>query len=180
MCSSDLNTKNTQNPWQEKVYKNPIVKKIISLFLPKEGSKEYKKVKDLLKDAASPLKMEWVYVNRICIAIITFIASIFVFIYLHQIAIDYVYTQPTTDYNLLTGMTSREEEKAMELTKKDNIFLDMFRGKTKTTEKDIQKAITRSKHYKDAPSTEIDKATERIYKKLQVVNSESFQWFELL
>ena len=177
--SVNMSTKNTQNPWQEKVYKNKIAKKIINLFLPKDGTKEYKKVKDLLKDAASPLKMEWVYINRICIAIITFIASIFVFMYLHQVAIDYEYTQPTSDYNLLS-MSAKDEKKAMELTKQDNEFLDKFRGKVNTTQKDVEREVNRSKYYKDSTDKEKQKAAERIYGKIKVVNSESFQWFELL
>ena len=177
--SVNMDAKNTENPWQAKLYKNKIAKKIINLFLPKNGSKEYKKVKQLLTDAASSLKMEWVYINRIAIACITFIASIFVFMYLHQIAINYEYTQPTTNYNLIS-MDAKDEKKALELTKQDNEFLDMFRGKVKTTQKDIEKALTRSKYYQDSTDKEIEEAAKRIYTKLQVVNSESFQWFELL
>ena len=176
----NMNTKNIENPWQSKVYKNKFAKKIVDLFIPKEGTKEYKNVKDLLKDAASPLKMEWVYVNRICLAIVTFIASLFIFMYLHQVAIDYEYTQPTTDYNLMSGMSAKDEKKAMELTKQDNVFLDMFRGKIKTTQDDVQKAVERSKFYEDATDDEIKTATERIYDKLQVVNSEYLKWFEIL
>ena len=178
--SVSMDTKNTENPWQAKVYKNKIGKKIVDLFLPKKGTKEYKKVSDLLKDAASPLKMEWVYINRICIAIVTFIASIFMFMYLHQVAIDYEYTQPTTDYNMLSGMTAKDEKKAMELTEQDNIYLDMFRGKLNTTTKDIEKALKISKYYKDSTSEEITTAAKRIYDKLQVVNSEYLKWFEIL
>lgn len=178
--SVNMDTKNTENPWQAKVYKNKIGKKIVDLFLPKKGTKEYKKVSDLLKDAASPIKMEWVYINRICIAIVTFIASIFMFMYLHQVAIDYEYTQPTTDYNMMSGMTAKDEKKAMELTKQDNIYLDMFRGKLDTTTKDIEKALKISKYYKDSTSEEITTAAKRIYDKLQVVNSEYLKWFEIL
>lgn len=178
--SVNMNTKNIENPWQEKVYKNKFARKIIDLFLPKDGTKEYKKIKDLLKDAASPLKMEWVYINRICIAVVTFVASIFVFMHLHQIAINYEYTQPTSDYNLISGMSAKDEKKAMELTKQDNIFLDMFRGKVNTTVEDVEKAVRVSKYYKDAKDEEITKAAERIFDKLKVVNSESFKWFELL
>ena len=177
--SVNMSTKNTQNPWQEKVYKNKFAKKIINLFLPKDGTKEYKKIKDLLKDAASPLKMEWVYINRICIAIVTFVASIFIFMYLHYVAVDYVYTQPTSDYDLIS-MSAKDEKKAIETTKQDNVFLDMFKGKINTTEKDIEKAVSRSKYYKEATSEEIQKAVERIYGKLQVVNSEYLKWFEIL
>ena len=177
--SVNMDTKNTENPWQAKLYKNKIAKKIINLFLPKKGSKEYKKVKQLLTDAASSLKMEWVYINRIAIACITFVASIFIFMYLHQIAIDYEYTQPTTNYDLIS-MNAKDEKKAMELTKQDNEFLNMFRGKLKTTQKDIETALTKSKYYQDSTEEEITEAAKRIYTKLQVVNSESFQWFELL
>ncbi len=178
--SVNTSTQNTQNPWQAKVYKNKLAKRIIDLFIPKDGTKDYKKMKDLLTDAASPLKMEWVYVNRICIAIVTFCVSLMVFLQLHRVAIDYEYTQPTTDYNLLGGMSAKDEQKAMELTKQDNIFLNMFRGKLKTTEKDVERAIKNSKYYQDATDKEIKKATERIYGKIQVVNSEYLQWFELL
>ena len=178
--SVNTSTQNTQNPWQEKVYKNKFAKKIIDLFIPKDGTKDYKKMTDLLTDAASPLKMEWVYVNRICIAIVTFCVSLLVFVQLHRVAIDYEYTQPTTDYNLMGGMSSKDEQKAIELTKQDNIFLDMFRGKLKTTEKDVERAIKNSKYYQYATDKEIKKATERIYGKIQVVNSEYLQWFELL
>ncbi|CDE14349.1 putative uncharacterized protein [Clostridium sp. CAG:470] len=177
--SVNMNTQNTENPWQAKLYKNKFAKKIIDLFLPKDGTKEYKKVKQLLTDAASPLKMEWVYINRIALSIVTFVVSIFVFMYLHQIAIDYEYTQPTTDYNLIS-MSTKDEAKAMELTKQDNVFLDMFRGKLDTTQKDIERALSKSKYYQDSTDEEIETAAKRILGKLQVVNSESFQWFELL
>ncbi len=177
--SVNMDTRNTENPWQAKLYKNKFAKKIIDLFLPKDGTKEYKKVKQLLTDAASPLKMEWVYINRIAISIVTFVVSIFVFMYLHQIAIDYEYTQPTTDYNLIS-MSTKDEAKAMELTKQDNVFLDMFRGKLDTTQQDIERALSKSKYYQDSTDEEIETAAKRILGKLQVVNSESFQWFELL
>ena len=178
--SVNMNTKDTQNPWQEKAYKKPFIKKIVDMFMPKDGTKQYKKEQDLLKDAASPLKMQWVYINRICITIITFIASIFVFMYLHQIAIDYEYTQPTSDYNMIGGMSAKDEKKAMELTKQDNEFLDMFRGKLDTQTKDIEKALKKSKYYKNAETEEIETAAKRIENKLKVVNSEYLKWFEIL
>ena len=178
--SVNTSTQNTQNPWQAKVYKNKFAKKIVDLFIPKDGTKDYKKMTDLITDAASPLKMEWVYVNRICISIVAFLVSLLVFVQLHRVAIDYEYTNPTTDYNLLGGMSEKDEEKARELTKQDNIFLDMFRGKLKTTDKDVEKALRNSKYYQDATDKDIEKATKRIYEKIQVVNSEYLQWFELL
>ena len=99
--STGINTKNTENPWQAKLYKKKLIKKIVDLFIPKDGTKEYRKVQQLLKDAASHLKMEWLYINRITLAVATCIISIIVFMYLHQLAIDYVYTEPTTTYDII-------------------------------------------------------------------------------
>ena len=134
----------------------------------------------MLKDSASPLKMEWLYVNRISLAIVTFIASIIIFSQLHMIAINYVYTEPTTEYDIIGDLDAKDKKKAEELTKQDNEFLDKFRGKIKTTQDDIKRAVEKSKYYEEAEDSEIKTATERIYKKLQIVNSEYMQWFELL
>ena len=99
--STAMNTKNTENPWQQKLYSKKPIKKFVDLFIPKEGTKERRKVKQQLKDAASSQKIEWLYVNRIVIFIATFIVSIILFIELHIIAIDYVYNEPTTEYDLI-------------------------------------------------------------------------------
>ena len=178
--STEKSTQNTQNPWQEKVYKNPIGKKIVDLFIPKKGTKDFIKVQKLLKDSASKLKMEWLYVNRIAIAIVAFIVSIVLFWQLHAVAINWIYTEPTTDYNLMGGMTGSELEEAMAKTESDNKFLDMFKGNKKTTVEDIQKAMTRSKDYQDSTDSEIEKAADRVYGKLQKVNKEYLGWFEVL
>ena len=68
----------------------------------------------------------------------------------------------------------------MEITEQGNTFLDLFKGKIDTTEKDIRKAIDKSKYYVDAEDNEKETATTRIYEKLKIVNSEYMQWFEFL
>ena len=178
--STDKSAQNTQNPWQQKVYKNPIGKRIVNMFVPKKGTKDYIKVQKLLKDSASKLKMEWLYVNRITIAIVTLIISLFLFVQFHKVATDWIYTEPTTEYNIMTGLTGNELAEAQALTESDNKFLDMFKGNTKTTVQDIQKAMERSEDYKDSKEEEIEKAANRVYEKLQKINKEVLGWFEVL
>ena len=155
--STEIDTKNTENPWQAKIYKIKPLKKIIDLFIPKQGTKEYRKTVQLLKDAASKLKMEWYYINRITIAIVTFFASLFIFTQLHAIAVNYIYTEPTTDYDIIGGLSEKDKKKADELTKQDNIILDKFRGKLKTTKDEISRAIDKLDYYKDAKDAEKEK-----------------------
>ena len=178
--STQIDTRNTENPWQNKIYKNPFGKKIVNLFIPKKGTKEYKKVQNLLKDSASKLKMEWLYVNRIVYATIVLVASIVVFSYLHQLAIDYQYEQPTSDYDMIGGMSEKDKKKAEELTKQDNVFLDRFKGEKNVTVQQIESAMKYSPYFKEAKDEDITKSAERVYNKLQIINSEYLQWFELL
>lgn len=166
--------------WQMKLYKNPFAKKIVDMFIPKVNTKDYRKNIKLLKDAASKQKMESLYTTKIVTCIIVFVASMLFFFIVHKTAVDYVYNEPTSEYNLLGEMKGEERIKAMELTKQDNEFLNKFKGKTKITKDKIRAELVKSKYYLESTEQEIDVATDRIYKKIQIVNSETFKWFELL
>ncbi len=178
--STNANIKNTENPWQAKLYKHKIVKKIVDFFMPKPGTRDERKITTQLKNAASKQKIEWLYVNRITIAIATVFISIFMFYQLHRISIEYIYEQPTSDYNILGQMSEKDEKKGMETTEKHNYFLRMFKGKTKTTKAQIMNAMRYSPYYEEATDAEIEKDADTIYTKLQVINSEYLKWFEVL
>ena len=77
-------------------------------------------------------------------------------------------------------MTDKDLKTAMELTESDNKFLDMFKGKTNTTQEDIEKAMAKSEDYENNTDEEITAAAERVLEKLRQVNSEYLSWFEML
>ncbi len=167
------------HPWQEKLYKIPVLKQIINCFIPKRGTKEYRKMQKLMKDSASKAKMEWIYINRLVLAVLTAVISVIFFIFLHRIAINYVYTEPTTRQQVIGSLSESKQKSAMELTEQDNYFINKLKGKLNITEEEIQKEMLKSKYYEeDDKYLEDDSA--RIKNKLNVVNSESMQWFELL
>ena len=71
-------SKNTDNPFQAKLYKINFVKKLVKLFMPKAGTPDYRKVIKLMKDSASHSKIEWLYINKLLAAVCTFVV---VFLY---------------------------------------------------------------------------------------------------
>ena len=178
--STNMNTKNTENPWQQKIYSKKPFKKIIDLFIPKQGTKEHRKVSQMLKDAASHLKIEWLYTNRIALAIVSFLVSIVLFAHLHVIAVDYVYNEPTADYNLISGLNEKDKKSAMEVTMIHNKFLDKFRGQKGVTQDKIEYEMRRSVDYMEATDEEITTNAKKIYEKLMIINQEFMQWYELL
>ncbi len=181
--STNMNTKNTENPWQEKLYQVKIVKKIVDLFIPKDGTKEAKKIKTIMKDAASKDKIQWLYINRILLCIVSFFVSLILFMQLHKITINNVYTDPTTTYNILGEMTEKDHKNAMELTESDNDYINYFKGKHDLQQKDIEKAMAKgniNKDYIDSTEDEIATAAKRIMGKIATINSEYLSWLEVL
>ena len=170
-----------QNPWQEKVYqKIKPMKNLVDLLMPKNGTKEHRKLEKLLKDAGSKQKIRWIYVNKIFLCVACFIASLIVIFAMHQIQVNYIYTEPTTTYNLIGEMSGKEEQKAIEMTKRHNKILKQFKGKTQTTISDIEKAMKKSKDYEGFSDNDIATEAKLILDKLKTINSEYIKWFEIL
>ena len=174
-----VDTSTNENPWQAKVYKTPVLKQIINNFVPKPGSKDYRKMQKLMKDSASKAKMEWIYINRISLAIVTMVISILFFSLLHKIAINWVYTEPTTETEVLGQLSEKDQIRAEELTEQDNYFLDKLKGDLDITQEEIEREMIKSPYYEE-DDEEIPTDAERILNKLKVVNSEYMQWFEIL
>ena len=173
-------TENNQNPWEEKLYKKKPIKRMVDLVMPIEGTKEFRKIQKQIKDAGSKKKIRWLYIDKIVVAIIAFVVSIGVFWGVHKLEINYIYTEPTVDYNLIGQLSGKDELKAIEKTKRQNVILNKFRGKRKTTQQEIQKEMKRTKEYKDFNDTDIEKESKQIYDKLQKLNAEYLKWFEVL
>ena len=171
--STTIDTRPT-NPWQEKLYKLPIIKQLVDCFIPKDGTKERRRLTNLIKDSATKDKIQWIYVSRILLTIVAFAGSLIVFTQLHRIEIDYIYTQPTSTYNIVGEMSDKNLKSAQQLTESDNKFLNKFRGKTATTLEDIEKAMSRSEDYATSTDDEIEVAAKRVLEKLRKINGICF------
>ena len=77
-------------------------------------------------------------------------------------------------------MSEKDNKKAMALTEQDNYFLNRLKGKTNITKREINLELKHSTYYKGATEEELNTATDRIYTKLQTINSEYIKWFEVL
>ena len=170
----------SEKPWQAKIYNNMICKKVVDLFLPKNNTKEKRKIDELMKDAASKQKIEWLYVNRITLAIVGFIVTFILFLQMHNLAIDYVYTQPVGDYDIVGQMSEQDTKKGQKITENDNLHLKKYKGNNSITVEIIEKDINKDKFYADSTDIVKKEAAERIYDKLQIINAEYLQWYEIL
>ncbi|MBF0988213.1 MAG: hypothetical protein HXK68_00760 [Clostridiales bacterium] len=171
----------TQNPWQEKLYKNKLIKKVVDMFMPKQHTAQERKEKRLLQDAASKQKLHWLYVSRLAMTILAFIGAIITIIALHAIQVNFQYTNPTSDYDLIGTAEGGELKKAKATTERQNKVLDKLRGPGKTVnDKEIKKVMSKIKDYDDKSDTDIKKEIKQIKKKLNIINKEYISWVEIL
>ncbi|MFR2535062.1 MAG: hypothetical protein ACLS95_07595 [Clostridia bacterium] len=181
--STAKNTKNTENPWQEKLYRIKPIKKFIDLFIPKDGTKESRKIKTVMKEAASKDKIQWIYINRLVLCVATFIASVFLFNQMHTIAINNVYTDPTQTYNIIGEMSAKDKKKAMQVTESDNQYIKRFKDDSDVQQSDIVRVMERglvNDDYIDSTSKERETAADRILEKIATIKSEYLGWLEVL
>ena len=172
--------KNTENPWQAKLYAKKPIKKIVDYFIPKQGTQEYRKVVKLLKDAASKLKLEWFYVNKLSMTVIAFLLTLGVCCYAHYLTEYYIYNNPSADYNLISSFGNNDAENAMAATERDNLFIDKFRDKTDVTKEDIIEEMDNVDFYREVSDSDKEKEAERILEKITTVQTAYLQWYELL
>ena len=124
--------------------------------------------------------MEWLYVNRLLAAVVSFVISLIILLEAHAITIEFQYTEPTSDYNLLGSMSASQEKKAMETTRKDNTILEQVENDLDITKDELKLIIRESEEFVGITEIEYETVTNRIWDKLQIIQSAYLKWFEVL
>ena len=150
------------------------------MILPKPGTKDYRLKIKLLKDAASKLKMEWLYVDRCMYAIVAFLISLFIFWQVHNLQVMYIYEQPAADYNLLGSMSERDEVKAVQKTQHRNIYMNKYKNQLGITKEALLTEIMEDEFYAGYEEEEYDEEAQAIYDNLLVVQNQYLKAFEVL
>jgi len=167
-----------ENPWQEKVYRIPLIEQFIDQLTPKSTQKEYVKMRNLLKETNSKLKMEWLYVNRVVWCVLGFFASIFIISQVHSITINNILYSTTTE-SAVFGQLSDEDKRQGDMLSafdryfvrtlaENNTILNAVRRDSK--ENAVQKIAEEMIRINNEPLSEevATKISQRIYNKLQV------------
>ena len=114
----------SEGTWQDRVYRLPVVERLIDGLVPNRESAAYAKITKLLKDTASPLKIEWFYVNRAVSAVLAFCVSLFIAIQMNNIAVNNVlFSDTSSATNIMGKMSDKELQEARSLTASDRFYV---------------------------------------------------------
>ena len=101
--------------WQEKVYRLPIIERVIDGLVPDSDKPSYARATKLLRDTASTLKLEWLYVNKAVASVLTFLVVLIVVVQMHGMAEESILTSSSEDSGIM-GTMSEKELKELERT----------------------------------------------------------------
>lgn len=160
--------------WQEKLYKNKLVKEIVDVFMPKKNTTRYKKETNLIKNANSYLTLEWFYVNKFTYFIVVTIAAIILIINLHSIDVSAVYNAVSDEFASFGKLSPEQEEASKNLNREDEEKVKEYKK-----DKDITKEKIKADLKKQGKPVE-DSEVERIYNKVKKVQTAYFKWWELI
>ncbi len=171
-----------EHPWQDKLYKKPIPKIVVDAFMPRKKTKEYMKITKLLKESASSQKIEWMYVNKLLMAVATFIISILMFFYIHNVSTNWIYEEVLLEDGTTSMiMSPKDTKKGEKILEVDNSILDKLKGDNSVTKERVRLELSLTSYYEEADDETLDVAADRVYTKLKTINAESkIQWYEVL
>lgn len=200
---SNTDSREKDTPWQSKLYDKKPVKKVVDLFVPKEKTKDRRVKQKLLKDSASPLRIEWLYVTKMVLFLIAFIVTFGIIIVSHKMQRNYVYTEPTADYDLLGNLGEVDMKKAQKRTEDHNKVIKKMlekgikvnnvncvkadkelppaeKKKREKLQKSVITQMMKMKEFKELTEKEMKAESLLILNKIKSLQTEFFKWFELL
>ena len=164
----------TQKRWQERVYKIPVIQKLVNACMPAENTKKYIRKSQNIKGINAYLTMEWFYVNKFTYAIIAFVITLVIALNMHYIDVQSVYTNLEQEFISL-GQLSAEDQKAAEsYSEKDAEVVKELKNKGDLTDEDIKAALEK------AGQTSTDEDAERIKNKISNVKNSFLKFWEVI
>ncbi|MBU5228124.1 hypothetical protein KQI36_15945 [Clostridium senegalense] len=164
-----------KNNWEANLLKIKPIRKVVSFITPKKDTKEYIKMKNLIIDSGSQLKIDWIYLRKLVIALVAFIVVIFSIIGLKSLNVKNVMNN--TSHMFVTSedyITVGKEQ--LELTQIDRQILEENLDRNYTKEDLVQSA--KSKGITD--EKELNKLVTRVDNKLRYIENEHFKIYDLL
>lgn len=160
--------------WQDKLYKHTLVKLIVDAFKTKEHTRKYRRETELIKNTNSYLTIEWLYVNKITAAVVTFILALILMFNITRIDIKATYEKISDEFLSFGQLTEQQEAAAQAINDRDKTYIDKYKNKNVTKEQ-IEMEMT-------DPVTGKADADEvaRVYDKIQSVKNSYIKFWQVL
>lgn len=166
--------------WEKHVANLPLIKTIVQRLTPKKHKRQHFQLTKLIRDANSPLLLEWLTVRRLLLSCLTFVLGVSIFWYLHVLTVNNALHNPFFGSGFFGNITAEQEQRMIEQTEFDRQILQEIKQSQEqvTPETIIAKLEETSEGNQSQLSLMIN--AERILEKYNILKTEYFKWWELL
>lgn len=160
--------------WQDKLYKHTLVKLIVDAFKTKEHTRKYRRETELIKNTNSYLTIEWLYVNKITAAFVTFILALILMFNITRIDIKATYEKISDEFLSFGQLTEQQEAAAQAINDRDKTYIDKYKNKNVTKEQIEMEMADPVTGKADADEV------ARVYGKIQSVKNSYIKFWQVL
>ncbi len=165
--------------WEKWLYDRKLVQLVVNRLVPQPHKRLHFQLTTLIKQANSPLTIEWLYVQRVVICLGSFLAAIGLIFYLHSSTVSNILTNPLQGMGMFGNLSEDDVQLAEERRKFDVELLDQLKEQKEVTHDTVIHLV--SEHTEESVNDlTVLQAAKRIYEKYVVINNEYFKWWELL
>lgn len=160
--------------WQDKLYKITIVKLVVDAFKSRPHTKKNRKETMLIKNTNSYLTIEWLYVNKITAAFVTFILALILMFNVTRIDVKATYNKISDEFLSFGQLTEQQEQTAQAINDRDKTYIDKYKNKNVTKEQlemEFADPVT--------GKADADEVT-RVYDKIQSVKNSYIKFWQVL
>ena len=160
--------------WQEKLYKITIVKLVVDAFKSRPHTKKNRKETMLIKNTNSYLTIEWLYVNKIAAAVVTFILALILMFNITRIDVKATYNKISDEFLSFGQLTEQQEQAAQAINDRDKTYIDKYKNKNVTKEQ-------LEMEFADPVTGKADAdEVARVYDKIQSVKNSYIKFWQVL
>lgn len=172
---------NKRVKWEEwALEKIPFLKRIVTSFTPTSFSKEYFTLSKLIKDANSPLKIEWLTLQRMLLTITTFLLLAGGFWYAHERQANSTLNTVVPDSLFAGNVTDEDLAVYQEATAFDRRVINDMRTMEGLTPDKLQAHVAAQLGIEDVNDVKVTQTTNRIVEKWMIVQNSFLKWWEVL
>ena len=160
--------------WQDKLYKITIVKLVVDAFKSRPHTKKNRKETMLIKNTNSYLTIEWLYVNKITAAFVTFFLALILMFNVTRIDVKATYNKISDEFLSFGQLTEQQEQAAQAINDRDKTYIDKYKNKNVTKEQlemEFADPVT--------GKADADEVT-RVYDKIQSVKNSYIKFWQVL
>lgn len=167
--------------WEEWILTHvPFAKPVVRAFTPAPFTKEHFKTAELLKDTNSPLKMEWLTIHRIVLAVAAFFILLGGFFFAHDREADSI-LYSVLPISMFAGSMSEDEiAEFQQLTKFDREVIADITEMAIVTPESLREHIAEKMGVEEPTDRKVQQTMERIVVKWQALQNAYVKWWEVL